>query len=96
MRKDLDCGIGDIIFARYAELRAYIVGPSRGLVSRQNYISVVAPLLSEVLNERCSFEIRLWNRDIKDTSPRRDVHGYSHIHTLFSYGTADQQHQWSK
>ena len=93
MRQDLYSRIGDIIDTRHAELCTNLVGASCGLVARQGSFCKVPALLGDVLDESRSLKICLWDCDIKDARPRRDIDGYSHVHALFGCCRAGEQRQ---
>ncbi len=93
MRQNLNSWICDIIDSRNTKLSTDVVFASRGLVASQNSVGEVSALPGEVLDERCSFEICLWDRDIKDSRPRRDINRNSHVHALFGCCRGGQQHQ---
>lgn len=93
MRQNLNSRVCDIINSRNTELCTDVVFASRGLVASQNSVGEVSALLGKVLDERCGFEICLWDRDVKDSRPRGDINRNRHVHTLFGCCRGGQQRQ---
>lgn len=93
MRKDLNSGIRDIVDGRNTELCTDVVFARCSLVASQNSVGEVPALLSEVLDESSSFEVCLWDRNVKNGRPRGNINHDSHICALFGCCRAGQQRQ---